>query len=131
MIVSQKLSIIKVCSDYVVAIYEIFAKIRNLANTNKECEDLIQINKFKELLLDIGISDKKFYEDCIREIIYNKKTKFYDFIRSFHNIFKLKFDQNFIKYKFLLYISPKKYDDFIDSEDLEKFYEMIGPRSVN
>ena len=119
------------CSDYIVAMYDVYIKIRNFASKHKESEDLIQINKFKELILIIGISEKKFYEHCIREIIYNKNTlKFSEFIKCFHTILYLKFDQNFIKYKFLFYITPKKTEEFVDSEDLDKFYELIGPKSV-
>jgi len=122
----------KVCHDYVLAIYDVYNKIRNFASKHHESEEFIQINKFKELILNIGISEKKFYEHCIREIIYNRNTlKFSEFIKCFHSILYFKFDQNFIKYKFLFYITPKKNDEFVNSEDLEKFYELIGPKSVS
>ena len=80
--------------------YSIYSKIKEACNKNKECENLIFINKFKSFVLEIGISDKKFYEQCIREIIYNKNNlKFIEFLLCFHKLIYLKFDQNFLKYK--------------------------------
>lgn len=80
--------------------YSIYSQIRQACNRNKECENLIFINKFKSFVLEIGISDKKFYEQCIREIIYNKNNlKFLEFLLCFHKLIYLKFDQNFLKYK--------------------------------
>jgi hypothetical protein len=87
-------------ADYIRSMYSIYANIRNACNKNKECENLIFINKFKSFVLEIGISDKKFYEQCIREIIYNKNTlTFYEFLDCFRKLINLKFDQNFLKYK--------------------------------
>ncbi len=87
-------------ADYIRSMYSIYSQIKEACNKNKECENLIFINKFKSFVLEIGISDKKFYEQCIREIIYNKNNlKFIEFLLCFHKLIYLKFDQNFLKYK--------------------------------
>jgi hypothetical protein len=87
-------------ADYIRSLYSIYTNIRDACKLNPECENLIFINKFKSFVLEIGISDKKFYEQCIREIIYNKNNlKFFEFINCFHKLIYLKFEQNFWKYK--------------------------------
>ena len=43
----------------------------NFAIFESQNKTLNFVNQFKSFILDIGISDKKFYEQCIREIIYN------------------------------------------------------------
>lgn len=106
--------------------YSIYSNIKDACNKNKECENLIFINKFKSFILEIGISDKRFYEQCIREIIYNKNNlKFLEFLLCFHKLIYFKFDQNFLKYKFLFHITKRKSDEIVDTIDLDKFFELI------
>ncbi len=87
-------------ADYIRAMWAIYSKIREVCDKNHIHGNLVFINQFKSFVLEIGISEKKFYEQCIREIIYNKnKLTFLEFILCFHKLIYLKFDQNFLKYK--------------------------------
>ena len=93
--------------EYLRYMYEIYSKMKkssDMPNLSKselnEYKSLNFINQFKSFVLEIGISDKKFYEQCIREIIYNKNMfEFSEFLECFRKLLNLKFDQTFLKYK--------------------------------
>ena len=98
----------------------------NINESNSQSKTLNFINQFKSFILDIGISDKKFYEQCIREIIYNKsELEFGEFLNCFKKLLNLKFDQIYLKYKFLLNIVEREDDEYFSDEELEKYYYLI------
>ena len=115
--------------DYIKYMYILFRKMIKKSNENlteSQNKTLNFINQFKSFILDIGISDKKFYEQCIREIIYNKsELKFGEFLECFRKLVNLKFDQIFLKYKFLLNIVEREDDEYFTEEELEKYYSLI------
>ena len=114
--------------DYLRYMYAIYKKMKESCD-NKELNEykgLKFINQFKSFVLEIGISDKKFYEQCIREIIYNKNIfEFSEFLECFRKLLNLKYDQTFLKYKFLFYITERKHEDYFEEEDLNKFYNLL------
>ena len=114
--------------DYLRYMYAIYKKMKESCD-NKELNEykgLKYINQFKSFVLEIGISDKKFYEQCIREIIYNKNMfEFSEFLECFRKLLNLKYDQTFLKYKFLFYITERKHEDYFEEEDLNKFYNLL------
>ena len=114
--------------DYLRYMYAIYKKMKESCD-NKELNEykgLKFINQFKSFVLEIGISDKKFYEQCIREIIYNKNMfEFSEFLECFRKLLNLKYDQTFLKYKFLFYITERKHEDYFEEEDLNKFYNLL------
>lgn len=88
--------------EYLRYMYDIYKKMKNSCDNSEQNEykNLNFINQFKSFVLEIGISDKKFYEQCIREIIYNKNMfEFSEFLECFRKLLNLKFDQTFLKYK--------------------------------
>jgi hypothetical protein len=90
-------------------------------------ENLTFINIFKNFILELGVSDKKFYEQCVREIIYNKKNfHFNEFLDCFKRLLNLKYEQTFLKYKFLFQITPRKHADFVEESELQRFYDLVG-----
>ena len=116
--------------DYLRYMYSIYKKMKESCDApNKELNEykgLKFINQFKSFVLEIGISDKKFYEQCIREIIYNKNMfEFSEFLECFRKLLNLKYDQTFLKYKFLFYITERKHEDYFEEEDLNKFYNLL------
>ena len=117
--------------DYIKYMYNLFEKMKkkseeNVAENNNQTKTLNFINQFKSFILDIGISDKKFYEQCIREIIYNKTAlQFGEFLEVFKKLLNLKFDQIFLKYKFLLNIVERENEEYYSKEELEKYYNLI------
>ena len=114
--------------DYLRYMYAIYKKMKESCD-NKELNEykgLKFINQFKSFVLEIGISDKKFYEQCIREIIYNKNMfEFSEFLECFRKLLNLKYDQTFLKYKFLFYITERKHEDYFEEEDLNRFYNLV------
>ena len=126
--------------DYISYMYALFEKMKKKASENDDINDnnnkdgnknnqiktLNFVNQFKSFILDIGISDKKFYEQCIREIIYNKNDlEFGDFLECFKKLVNLRFDQIFLKYKFLLHIVKREDEEYFSQEDLDNYYELI------
>ena len=116
--------------DYLRYMYSIYKKMKESCDApNKELNEykgLKFINQFKSFVLEIGISDKKFYEQCIREIIYNKNMfAFSEFLECFRKLLNLKYDQTFLKYKFLFYITERKHEDYFEEEDLNRYYNLL------
>ena len=118
--------------DYIFYMLGIFNKLNhyNKNDNNKPSdkkENLTFINIFKNFILELGVSDKKFYEQCVREIIYNKKNfHFNEFLDCFKRLFNLKYEQTFLKYKFLFQITPRKHADFVEESELQRFYDLVG-----
>jgi len=116
--------------DYIKYMYNIFKKMKQKANEKEngtnQSKSLNFINQFKSFVLDIGISDKKFYEQCIREIIYNKnELEFSEFLECFKKLINLKFDQTFLKFKFLFYITEREDDEYFKKEELENYFNLL------
>ena len=82
-----------------------YNKLKECPEYNEHSEKVIFLNRFKEFILNLGITDKTMYESCIRGFIYNKKNMdFVDFFECCMKIMKLDFEQNYIKYKCMFYI---------------------------
>jgi len=119
------------CYDYLKYMYNIFIKMKQKSNeeeneSNNQSKSLNFINQFKSFVLDIGISDKIFYEQCIREIIYNKnELEFNEFLECFKKLINLKFDQTFLKFKFLFHITEREDDEYFKKEELENYFNLL------
>jgi hypothetical protein len=116
--------------DYIKSMYNLFKKMKQKSNENEietnQSKSLNFINQFKSFILDIGISDKKFYEQCIREIIYNKnELEFSEFLECFKKLINLKFDQTFLKFKFLFYITEREDEEYFKKEELENYFNLL------
>ena len=116
--------------DYLRYMYHIFKKMKEksdeVEDDSSQTKSLNFINQFKAFVLDIGISDKKFYEQCIREIIYNKnEMKFWEFLECFKKLINLKFDQTFLKYKFLFYITERENEEYFTKEELDNYFNLL------
>jgi hypothetical protein len=95
------------------------------------CESKMFINTLKQFVLEIGISDKKMYDETLRGIIYlNDDYKFEEFLACFQKILKLKDDQLELKFKFLLAITNVNGDDVITRKQLNKFYMMLRCKRI-
>ena len=116
--------------DYMKYMYNLFENMKKKSeetlSENSPNRTLNFINQFKSFILDIGISDKKFYEQCIREIIYNKsELKFGEFLECFKKLVNLKFVQIYLKYKFLLNIVKREDEEYYTEKELEDYYKLI------
>ena len=116
--------------DYIRYMYNLFQKMKKKSNEDEietnQTKSLNFINQFKSFILDIGISDKKFYEQCIREIIYNKnELEFGEFLECFKKLINLKFDQTFLKFKFLFHITEREEEEYFKKEELENYFNLL------
>ena len=116
--------------DYLIYMYHIYKKMKeksdDVEDESSQTKSLNFINQFKAFVLDIGISDKKFYEQCIREIIYNKnELEFGEFLECFKKLINLKFDQTFLKYKFLFHITERENEEYFKKEELDNYFNML------
>jgi hypothetical protein len=116
--------------EYIKYMYILFQKMKKKSNEEEietnQSKSLNFINQFKSFILDIGISDKKFYEQCIREIIYNKnELEFGEFLECFKKLINLKFDQTFLKFKFLFHITEREEEEYFKKEELENYFNLL------
>ena len=116
--------------DYLRYMYHIYKKMKEksdeIEDETSQTKSLNFINQFKAFVLDIGISDKKFYEQCIREIIYNKnELEFGEFLECFKKLINLKFDQTFLKYKFLFHITERENEEYFKKEELDNYFNLL------
>ena len=116
--------------DYLTYMYHIYKKMKeksdDVEDESSQTKSLNFINQFKAFVLYIGISDKKFYEQCIREIIYNKnELEFGEFLECFKKLINLKFDQTFLKYKFLFHITERENEEYFKKEELDNYFNML------
>ena len=116
--------------EYIKYMYILFQKMKNKSNEEEietsQSKSLNFINQFKSFILDIGISNKKFYEQCIREIIYNKnELEFGEFLECFKKLINLKFDQTFLKFKFLFHITEREEEEYFKKEELENYFNLL------
>lgn len=92
------------------------------------CQDKMFMNLVKIFILNIGICDKKLYEDILRNLVYkNSSMDFEKFMNCFNKIIKYEDDHSLLKYKFLLCINIK--DDsqkWLSAKELQNFFRMIN-----
>lgn len=116
--------------SYVKLMLSLFNKIKEQAKLAFFCEDKMYLNLIKELLLLIGVSEKRIYEDTLRNIIYEKEIyNFETFLSCFHKLFKLKDASAAIKFKLLLYITTSNEKE-ITKKHLYKFFDLIRCKKV-
>ena len=118
-------------ATYVRLMYAHFKRMKEQSEFAFFCESKMFINTLKQFVLEIGISDKKMYDETLRGIIYlNDDYKFEEFLACFQKILKLKDDQLELKFKFLLAITNVNGDDVITRKQLNKFYMMLRCKRV-
>jgi hypothetical protein len=64
-------------AEYIRCMYAIYSGIKDACEKNKECENLIFINRFKSFILETGISVKIFGYLRIKSIMSNVLEKLY------------------------------------------------------
>ena len=62
-----------------------------------------------------------------REIIYNKNDlEFGEFFECFKKLINLKFDQTFLKFKFLFHITEREEkEEYFKKEELEHYFNLL------
>lgn len=115
---------------YVKLMLNLFNRIKEQSKQAFFCEDKMYLNLIKEFLLLIGVSEKRIYEDTLRNIIYEKEMyNFETFLSCFHKLLKLKDASVSIKFKFLLYITTTNEKE-ITKKHIYKFFDLIRCKKV-
>ena len=111
---------------YLNKMFEIYNKIKTKSEIAKYCEEKMFLNLTKIYLLQGGISDKKIYEDTLRNLVYKgENCDFESFLNCFLKILKLEDDNLIIKYKFLLYILVDENKEKITLNQLKQYCNEI------
>lgn len=119
-------------NEYVVCMKDLFNQILSSSKHIKEIPESLRFShQFKQYILAIGLSEKKFYEQSIREIIYYKKSfSFSDFLQCFSKLFQMRQEYTFLKYNFLLHITTRLQEQSFKEEELNKFYSLIHSKRI-
>ena len=108
-----------------------YQRVKRLSNDIFICEEKMFLNLIKVFILEIGISDRKIYEDTLRNLVYKKNNyDFENFLSCFMKILKLRDDNCIIKYKFLLYVTRMGEERLLNRQHLKKFFELIQCKRV-
>lgn len=108
-----------------------YQRIKRLSVESFICEEKMFLNLIKVFILELGISDRKIYEDTLRNLVYKKNNyDFENFLSCFMKILKLKDDNCIIKYKFLLYVTRMGEEKELNKQHLKKFFELIKLKRV-
>ncbi len=113
-------------STYLRKMLDNYNKINSISQKTFLCEDKMFINLTKIFLLKRGISDKKLYEDTLRNLVYKgHRCNFENYLNCFLKILKLSDDNLIIKYKFLLYLMINDDDEKISLNQLKEYYNQM------
>ena len=108
-----------------------YQRVKRISNDIFICEEKMFLNLIKVFILEIGISDRKIYEDTLRNLVYKKKNyDFENFLSCFMKILKLREDNCILKYKFLLYVTRMGEERLLNRQHLKKFFELIKCKRV-
>ena len=116
--------------DYIKYMYNVFTKMKEKSNENEnepnKSKSFNFIYQFKSFVLYIGITDKEFYEQWIRGIIYNKnKIDFNEFLECFKKLMNSKLDYTFLKFKFLFHITERENDEYFKKEEINNYFNLL------
>ena len=113
-------------STYLRKMLDNYNKINSISQKTFLCEDKMFLNLTKISLLKRGISDKKLYEDTLRNLVYKgHQCNFENYLNCFLKILKLSDDNLIIKYKFLLYLMINDDDEKISLNQLKEYYNQM------
>ena len=108
-----------------------YQRVKRISNDIFICEEKMFLNLIKVFILEIGISDRKIYEDTLRNLVYKKNNyDFENFLSCFMKILKLREDNCILKYKFLLYVTRMGEERLLNRQHLKKFFELIKCKRV-
>ena len=116
----------KMSNLYLRKMLDNYTKIKTISDKTLYCEDKMFLNLTKIYLLKGGISDKKLYEDTLRNLVYKgENCDFESFLNCFLKILRLEDEQLIIKYKFLLYILADENKEEITLNQLKQYCNEI------
>ena len=111
--------------DYLKYMLVIYTKIKNKSMLMFMCEDKMFVNLIKIFILHVGISDKKTYEDILRNLVYKTNISFENFLEIFLKILKMNEEFLINKMKFLLCLIDYDEKNIIQLKQLFIFFNFL------
>ena len=111
--------------DYLKYMLVIYTKIKNKSMLMFMCEDKMFVNLIKIFILHVGISDKKTYEDILRNLVYKTNISFENFLEIFLKILKMNEEFFINKMKFLLCLIDYDEKNIITLKQLFIFFNFL------
>ena len=125
----------KMNEQYIFLMNEKFKKISKKLDeaknfiTEKPMIKKLFIQLLKELLLDIGISSKKFYERLIKFTQYSKERNNFEHFMNIFDIILCENNKENLRFKFLLLLkiieSDDSSDQILDEKQINIFFDFI------
>jgi hypothetical protein len=130
----------KMNEQYIFLMNEKFKKISQKLDeaknfiTEKPMIKKLFIQLLKELLLDIGISSKKFYEKLIKFTQYSKERNNFEHFMNIFDIILSENNKENLRFKFLLLLkiieSDDSSDQILDEKQINIFFDFIECDSI-
>ena len=111
--------------DYLKYMLVVYTKIKNKSMLMFMCEDKMFLNLIKIFILHVGISDKKTYEDILRNLVYKTNISFENFLEIFLKILKMNEEFLINKMKFLLCLIDYDEKNIIQLKQLFIFFNFL------
>jgi len=111
--------------DYLKYMLVIYTKIKNKSMLMTMLEDKMFLNLIKIFILHVGISDKKTYEDILRNLVYKTNITFENFLEIFLKILKMNEEFLITKMKFLLCMIDYDENNIIQLKQLFIFFNFL------
>ena len=111
--------------DYLKYMLVIYTKIKNKSMLMTMLEDKMFLNLIKIFILHVGISDKKTYEDILRNLVYKTNISFENFLEIFLKILKMNEEFLITKMKFLLCMIDFDENNIIQLKQLIIFFGFL------
>ena len=111
--------------DYLKYMLVVYTKIKNKSMLMFMCEDKMFLNLIKIFILHVGISDKKTYEDILRNLVYKTNISFEIFLEIFLKILKMNEEFFINKMKFLLCLIDYDEKNIITLKQLFIFFNFL------
>ena len=118
--------------DYIRYLLLLYKNTMYSAIKNFFCEEKTFLYLSKSFLLKIGLTNKKYYEDIISNLNFNKmvNSNFEIFIKSFSKILKYKDENQIHKYKLLLYLLKLGDEEEINIKHINYFLQLIKGKCI-
>ena len=130
----------KMSNQYIFLMYEKYKRISEKWEEAKKylCDDVMLkkwfIQILKRLLLEIGISSKKFFEKLIKYETYKRKTLDFEHFMSIFELILIEDNKENLRFKFLLLLKIiSKNDDndqILTEKEMNLFFDLIGCESI-
>ena len=130
----------KMSNQYIFLMYEKYKIIFEKWEEAKKylCDDIMLkkwfIQILKKILLNIGISSKKFYEKIIKFESYKKKSLDFEHFMSIFELILIEDNKENLRFKFLLLLkiisNNDDNDQILTEKEMNLFFDLIGCENI-